>query len=101
MKRVESAKIFMFVCIGLLALAGIFHLVAADAVAQSPDPGAVVSGWYNISIASNFVLTANGDLYRASSSYPDQWLFVTNVFDSAGTVSASGTSLGDIKQQFR
>ena len=101
MTRVESAKCFMFICLGLLAFTGVIQLVTSNAIAQSPDPTEVASAYWSESSGAHVAVMANGDVYRSSNYLMDSWLYVSNVFGSAGVVSSSESTLGDIKEQYK
>ena len=103
------AKKFMFVCLGILALAGAYAIGANRADAQSGLPGDVVQLFsYNSGTA---VVTASGDFYARNSTIisgsgadpswnnPDPWVYLGNVFN--GAVNGQQNTLGGVKGLFR
>jgi hypothetical protein len=88
----NRARSFFFVCLGILALALAYHFGATTATAQAP--GNPVVGTFGIQPA---VVTANGDVYYASSIY-GPYQFVTNVF--GGATPAQSISIGQLKAKY-
>ena len=95
----SKAKAFMFTCIGILAIC-IAVQVTMPATAQSPEPTEVAStinaGGYR------FVYMSNGDVYcNSDAAGPVPWYYNSNVFESAGVIANTDTSMGDVKRSFR
>ena len=92
------AKRFMFVCLGLLALAVAYHLGASSV--QSQGTGTFVSlapGPYMSS--SVYALTSDGDLYGCGVNGFPTFAYLGN-FNSAPT-STQSTTWGQIKASFK
>ena len=91
------ARKFFYVCAGMLMLALSYHLGASTATAQAG--GSVVVA----ATAGNYVFTANGDVYRPVTWFPDpsQWAWAGNVFGSGGPTPALHESWGQVKARYR
>jgi len=106
----HSAKTFFYVSLGILALAGAFHLGASTARGQATGVVASVRGNLSFRDAAGnespaWVVTQSGDVYGWPSyqSYmqvgvPPQYL--GNLF-SGGPVQTQGTTWGRIKAERR
>lgn len=95
----RGAKTFFYVSLGILALAGAFHMGARSAQGQAPgNPVVGISSTGAASFAF-LAVTANGDVYK-SSSLGDTWILVSNVFSGA-PVQATETTWGRIKAERR
>lgn len=70
------AKKFFFVCAGILMLVLAYTLGANSIVAQSKEGNVVGIATYGADV---FVVTAEGDVYKASESV-DNWTHMANVF---------------------
>ncbi len=113
------AKRFMFVCVGILALAAAYSLGAKDSVAQSGVPvfAGITSGFGgNESLVA---ITSEGDIYAigdncigrndppyvawysiaAGGTGSRQWIYMGNVLEAP--VSANSGPLGGVKALFR
>lgn len=103
------AKKFMFVCFGILALAGAYAIGASNSVAQlgGSDVVHVYTG-NNVTVA----VTANGDFYarvgqlaqyglgaEPSWGMSGSWIYKGNCF--SGPVASDNSTLGDVKGLFR
>jgi hypothetical protein len=100
MIRKDTAKTFMFVCFGLVALAGAVQLVAPDAVAQSAEPTTVAAAYTHGGVTYyHYAIMTNGDVYRSEGD-GSYWTFKANVFTAAGVVPLSGASMGEVKRVF-
>ena len=75
------AKKFFFVCGGIMMLVLAFTLGANSVVAQSGGENVVGMATYGGRV---FVVTAEGDVYKASKS-ADNWTFKANVFEAASS----------------
>lgn len=106
------AKKFMFVCLGILALAGAYAVGANNSVAQVGGTD-VVATYQNGGPGgdSTIIVTANGDFYarrgviQTLSSDPiwtpqGEWTYMGNCF-SGGAVNSQGTTIGGVKGLFR
>ena len=99
------AKRFMFVCLGLLALAVAYHLGAAKAESNTGSPFVSLCSYNSAGTTGVFLaLTEDGTIYIARpSSYPwgdpfPQWQ-VWGQIPTGGTATQSST-WGQIKAQF-
>ncbi len=90
------AKRFLYVCLGILALAAATHLGADNVRAQAG--GDFVGITSNGTANELYAITLSGDCYRSDNA-GYTWMYRGNVL--AGTVEARGTSLGDVKSKFR
>ena len=87
MRRVEAAKTFMFVCIGLLALTAALQLVTTSATAQSTEPTTVAACSINQSNSRTNVVMSNGDVYQChNTTEATNWQFKANIFEEAGVI---------------
>lgn len=94
------AKTFMYVCVGLMALAGAFSFGAGSVKAQLGDNeithfAATENGSNDIYY---YVVTPSGDIYRAVYPYTE-WVLSCNFPGSP--VATDGESLNDLKARFR
>lgn len=89
----DRTKVFMFACIGVLALTVAYQLGSRPALAQSG--GTCVALHAGIT-GGLLVLTSTGDIYEYRNTGPSGWVYVNNVF---GPVPASSTSWGQVKGQ--
>ncbi len=97
------AKKFMYVCVGMLALAGAYHLGAENTVAQSLGDPVVGMDVLHMSSESRVTLvTANGDIYGthidAFAYQAGSWTYFGNPW---GPVASEGSSLNDLKAMFK
>jgi hypothetical protein len=104
------AKRFMFVCFGILALAGAYAVGARNSVAQGSSPTFTGITGNSSCMAA---ITADGDIYFIgdyATDMPDaphvrwarrgkQWVFMGNVV--GGVVNTQSNSLGGVKTLFR
>ena len=90
----QRAKAFFYVSLGILALAGAFHLGANTAQGQGAGVAAVAFGGSN-----GWALASNGDFYQNNSSDGSVWLLRGNIFGSP--VQATETTWGRIKADRR
>jgi len=98
----HPAKRFFYVSLGILALAGAFHLGARSAQGQS---GSTIVGITTINSGSwPVAIAANGDCYIPQnftwSSLPWQFVYAGNVF-SSGPIPTIPTTWGRIKAERR
>jgi hypothetical protein len=89
----HRAKIFFYVCLGILALAGAFHLGAQSA--QSQVPGNPIVAAY-----AGAAFTANGDVYAQLDNTLTQWEYRGNIL-GAGPVQSIETTWGRVKAERR
>jgi len=87
------AKRFMYVCLGILALAVAYHLGATTATSQSET--AIAIGFSGADFPS--VLTDQGNIYEWGP-FSQQWFLICNF--PAGGVAAAPSTLGEIKARF-
>jgi hypothetical protein len=91
------ARKFMFVCLGLLALALAYHLGASSAQSFTGE----FVGISQSATGGQVLLAANGDCYRlindSPPGSPDYWYYLGNPL-SGGTGTQSST-WGQIKAQ--
>ena len=89
------AKKFMFVCLGILALAFAYHLGVASAVSQGSGVvvGVAAASWSNGTRV--YAITDNGDCYRRGPE--SDWHYFDNVFGAAQT---QPTTWGAIKADY-
>lgn len=90
------AKKFMFVCLGVLALAVAYHLGAAGAVSQGTGIAVGIAAIPYSDGARLYVATDNGDVYWSGPATP--WTYYGNIFGSA---YAEPATWGSIKAQFK
>lgn len=106
------AKKFMFVCFGILALAGAYAVGASNSVAQVGGAQVVASYMPLVSAPATVVVTADGDFYARVGtcwsvggaaptwSSTGNWTFMGNCFDGV-PVANQQNSLGGVKTLFR
>jgi len=94
----QRAKTFFYVSLGILALAGAFHLGAQTAQSQA---GTAASISFNHGVGGDFnVVTSDGDVYRVDGSGAFNPFFRGNIFSGA-PVQATETTWGRIKADRR
>lgn len=106
------AKKFMFICFGILALAGAYAVGAGNSVAQVGGMG-VAQVWFG-NANMTVLVTDGGDFYARNGeitnngfaggpiywSTPNaQWTYMGNCF--SGAVNNQQNSLGGVKSLFR
>ncbi len=90
------AKKFLYVCLGILALAAASHLGADNVRAQAGgDFVGIASG---ATANEVYTITLSGDCYRSDNA-GYSWMYRGNVL--AGSVDAKSSSLGDVKSKYR
>jgi len=104
------AKKFMFICFGILALAGAYAVGANNSVAQvGAISDVAMASIPCIPPTSSTVVTVSGDIYvkaahilesGAWSNPAAQWTYMGNCF-AGGAVNSQGTTIGDVKSLFR
>jgi hypothetical protein len=88
------AKKFMYVCLGIMALAVAFHIGATSAISQLQEQ---VVGITAICPPANIYLaTSEGDCWMYSTS-GEAWYYLGNPFEG---VAAQPTTWGQIKAEF-
>ena len=93
------ARRFFYVTMGILALAGAYHLGAARTDAQSGGPFVSITGVGNDVSNSVFAITSTGDLYSKEQEF---WYYIGNfIIETGGPVSVDPSSLGAIKGSYR
>jgi len=92
------AKKFMFVCLGILALAVAYHLGASSAQSQATGTFVSLAAGPGDGSSEMYALTSDGDFYGMSMSNMRAWTYWGNV---AGGVSTESSTWGQIKAQFK
>jgi len=90
----HRAKTFFYVSAGIFLLALSYHLGARSAGAQAPGNPVVAT------FATNWAVTANGDVYASSNGADGPWSWKSNVF-SGGPVPTRSESFGALKSRYR
>lgn len=99
------AKKFFYVCMGLLALAGAYHLGAESVVAQTPGDQVAAAQITTEGATRTYVsiVTLNGDVYRATLAHNagayNEWVYCGSLW--GGVIGNSQGSIGDVKSLFR
>jgi hypothetical protein len=94
-----QARSFLYVSLGILALAFAYHFGARNATAQAAGASVVgITNTLGLSASNVTVVCANGDVYGASAS-EGPWRLLTNVF--SGPTPAQPTTFGAIKAKYR
>lgn len=88
----QRAKSFLFVSLGILALAIAYHFGATTATAQAPGNPVVAAG------SNDVVFTANGDVYYNYGSILTTWTLMGNIF--SGPTPAQQESWGSVKSRY-
>jgi hypothetical protein len=100
MNSKDKAMVFMFICVGVLALSVVYSLGARSVQAQA-TPDTTIIAVDN----GNYVLS-NGDIYEVSH-YDGQFgltwshRYLGNFYAVIGTVAGTRSTLGDAKRQYR
>lgn len=98
MNAKDRAKVFMFVCIGILAISVAYSLGARSVQAQSGGDFQAVT---NTVWGTTLAITLTGDCYEATAPGGSAtWHYTGNIL-SIAPVSASSQSMGKTKQQYR
>ena len=98
----EKARVFMFVCVGLMALSVAVNQWTPKVTAQVGDQAVVGLDVLHMATESRVTLvTADGDIYGKhidALAYTNTgWTYFGNPF---GTVATESKSLGTLKSQF-
>jgi len=91
------AKSFLYVSLGILALALAYHFGASTATAQAPGNSVVAMMWNPTSGGYAVVVTANGDAYTTGNY--GTWFRGGNVF--SGSTPVAQQTFGQLKAQYR
>jgi len=97
------AKKFMFVCAGILMLAGAFAIGARSVEAQVGDQEIVSMVFLPSGSGHNldrlYATTAGGDVYYRHFGSTGEWVYWESIF--GGMVSSENSNLGGVKSQYR
>ena len=78
----QRAKVFFYVSLGVLALAGAFHLGAQTAESQSPILAVSISNRGSNPGDGLYALVENGDVYQVSNASGWNPVNLGNIFGS-------------------
>ena len=98
------AKRFLFVCLGLLALAVAYHLGATKAESYTGSPFVSLCSYnYGGSTGAYLALTEDGTIYWASSPWPGGPFPTWQAWGQipTGATATQASTWGSIKAQFK
>jgi hypothetical protein len=98
MNAKDRARVFMFVCIGMLALSIVYTLGARSVMAQASGNAFVcmTSDFSSTGTNTLYAITSSGEVYKKVGL--NGWVYWGPVI---AAVSADQSSYGAVKQQYR